>query len=134
MPHELLANHKTESLSDALQHDVNRLSAVIEEGIQRFKGPFAAGAKFTGLDAFLAPMVVRAVGYQLPVSPLSREYVDHLLRNPWLTDGFVRPEKSPGESLMRMKRTSTRHSRKRLSNRATVIDSARRPAFGSRET
>ena len=65
---------KAESLSDALQHDVNRLNAVIEEGIQRFKGPFAAGARFTGLDAFLAPMVVRAVGYQLPLSPLSREY------------------------------------------------------------
>ena len=63
---------KTESLSDALQHDVNRLNAVIEEGIQRFKGPFAAGARFTGLDAFLAPMVVRAVGYQLPCVQLSR--------------------------------------------------------------
>ena len=73
---------KTESLSDALQHDVNRLNAVIEEGIQRFKGPFAAGARFTGLDAFLAPMVVRAVGYQLPMSPLSREYLNHSLRQP----------------------------------------------------
>jgi len=86
---------KTESLSDALQHDVNRLNAVTEEGIQRFKGPFAAGAKFTGLDAFLAPMVVRAVGYQLPMAPISREYIDHSLRNPWLADWIRAAREEP---------------------------------------
>ena len=89
MPYERSLTIKAEGLSDALLRDVNRLNAVIEEAIQRFKGPFAVGARFTGLDAFLAPMVVRAVGYQLPLSPLSREYLHHSLRNPWLA-GWIR--------------------------------------------
>ena len=86
---------KTESLPDELQHDVNRLSSVIEEGIRRFKGPYAAGSRFTGLDAFLAPMVVRAVGYRLSLSTLSRGYVVHLLRNPWLAEWIRAAREEP---------------------------------------
>ena len=122
---------KTESLPDELQHDVNRLSSVIEEGMRRFKGPFAAGSRFTGLDAFLAPMVVRAVGYQLSLSRYPEDiWIIYSEILGWLS-GLERPERSPGENLMRMKRGFEEAPCERLSRRARAIGSKPLSVYGS---
>src|SRR5690606_8972966 len=49
----------------ALQRDLDRLSRLWSEGLARFGGPFLAGAAFTAVDAFFAPVAFRLQGYGL---------------------------------------------------------------------
>lgn len=69
-------------LSAKLKVDVARLDALWEQGLDRFGGPFLAGEKFTAVDAFYAPVAFRVQTFNLPISKVSRAYVDHLLAIP----------------------------------------------------
>ena len=52
-------------IAPALQSDVERIDALWREGLQRFGGPFLAGAQFTAADAFYAPVAFRVQTYGL---------------------------------------------------------------------
>jgi glutathione S-transferase len=49
--------------------DLARIDALWNEGLQRFGGPFLAGATFTGVDAFFAPVAFRVQSYLLSSAP-----------------------------------------------------------------
>lgn len=70
---------KMETISPALQKDIDRLNALWEDGLQRFGGPFLAGKGFSAVDAFFAPVAFRIQTYDLPVSDAARAYAEHLL-------------------------------------------------------
>ncbi|ACT07340.1 Glutathione S-transferase domain protein [Dickeya chrysanthemi Ech1591] len=70
------------TLTPALQSDIDRLNQLWQEGIQRFGGPFLAGAQFSAVDAFFAPVVFRAQTYGLPLTGAAAHYVSHLLAQP----------------------------------------------------
>ena len=53
----------------ALKRDVARIAEIFEQGLERFGGPFLAGAGFTAADAFFAPVVYRARSYSLELGP-----------------------------------------------------------------
>jgi len=66
------------------------------EGLERFGGPFLAGAEFTAVDAFFAPVAFRLQTYGLQLNatadayaarllalPAMREWYDAALREPW---------------------------------------------------
>ncbi|KAH7358750.1 glutathione S-transferase [Plectosphaerella cucumerina] len=55
--------------SDALAKDVARIDALWTEGLERFGGPWLAGASFTAVDAFYAPVVSRLQTYAITLSP-----------------------------------------------------------------
>jgi len=52
----------------ALQRDLDRISSLWAEGLARFGGPFLAGAAFTAVDAFFAPVAFRLQGYGLSLA------------------------------------------------------------------
>ena len=67
---------------DTLQRDVKRLDALWQEGLREFAGPFLAGAHFSAVDAFFAPMVFRVQTYDLPLSERSQAYIHEMLQQP----------------------------------------------------
>jgi glutathione S-transferase len=63
----------------ALERDIADLGDLWNDGLQRFGGPFLAGAEFTAADAFFAPVAFRVQSYSLPFDPVSMAYVSRLL-------------------------------------------------------
>ncbi len=79
--------------SDALKHDLWRLGDLWADGLDRFGGPFLAGAKFTAVDAFFAPVAFRAQSYGLEIEGPGSAYVALLLDLPpmrrWYAAGLA---------------------------------------------
>lgn len=66
-------------ISPAFQRDVDRLKELWNEGLTRFGGPFLAGEKFTAVDAFFAPVVLRVQSYGIVLDAVSAAYAQRLL-------------------------------------------------------
>ena len=66
-------------MPDALKADVARLSELWGEGLRWFGGPFLAGAQFTAVDAFYAPVAFRIQTYGLQLEPQATAYATRLL-------------------------------------------------------
>jgi len=62
-----------------LRQDIARIGALWNDGMRRFGGPFLAGAAFTAVDAFFAPVALRIQTYDLTLDPLSGAYSGRLL-------------------------------------------------------
>lgn len=79
----------------ALQRDIERIDELWTEGLNRFGGPYLAGSQFSAVDAFFAPVAFRVAGYGLPLSAVSKAYVQRLLGLPgmqeWATVGQQEP-------------------------------------------
>ena len=69
-------------VNDALQHDLNRITELFEQGLSRFGGPFLAGDSFSAVDAFFAPVAFRVQSYGLTLSASAMAYVQHLIQLP----------------------------------------------------
>ncbi|MBP6563859.1 MAG: glutathione S-transferase family protein [Neisseriaceae bacterium] len=67
-----------------LAQDLSRLDALWQSGLTQFHGPYLAGAEFSAVDAYFAPVVLRIVAYGLPLSVAAMAYVDTLLALPHL--------------------------------------------------
>ncbi len=59
--------------------DFARLSELWREGLRTFGGPFLAGARFTAVDAFFAPVAFRIRTYSPPLDEASLRYARMLL-------------------------------------------------------
>jgi glutathione S-transferase len=68
--------------SPALDRDVARLLELWNEGLERFGGPWLAGAEFTAVDAFFAPVVYRVRTYGLDVGVAGAAWVARMLDHP----------------------------------------------------
>ncbi|MFC3098194.1 glutathione S-transferase family protein [Alteraurantiacibacter palmitatis] len=64
-----------------LTRDVARVREIFEQGLERFGGPFLAGAQFTAIDAFFAPVAYRIRTYALDVGR-GQAWVDDILAHP----------------------------------------------------
>ncbi|HTV86263.1 MAG TPA: glutathione S-transferase family protein [Dyella sp.] len=73
----------------ALARDLVRLQELWQEGLQRFGGPYLAGAAFTAVDAFYAPVVFRIQSYGLEVDATARAYVQRMLALPSMQRWYV---------------------------------------------
>jgi glutathione S-transferase len=63
----------------ALQRDLDRLSALWNQGLGRFGGPWLAGRAFTAVDAFFAPVAFRVQTYGLELDAAAAAYAGRLL-------------------------------------------------------
>ena len=70
---------RLDSISAGLQHDLDRLDELWNEGLVQFGGPFLAGEAFTAVDAFFAPVAFRIQTYHLELSEPSITYSKRLL-------------------------------------------------------
>ncbi len=88
------------AISPALAQDIARIDEIWCGGLQRFGGPFLAGANFTGADAFFAPVAFRVHGYGLELSPPARDFAARLLALPamleWQTAALAEKWREPG--------------------------------------
>ncbi len=71
----------------ALRKDLARIDALWAEGQRRFGGPFLAGATFTAVDAFFAPVAFRMQTYGLPLA--ERAYAERLLALPAMREWYA---------------------------------------------
>ena len=65
----------------ALARDIARVRELFEEGLGRFGGPWLAGAQFTAMDAFYAPVAFRIRTHGLDVGA-AQAWVEHILDHP----------------------------------------------------
>jgi len=68
-------------MSPGLARNVSRVREIFEDGLDRFGGPWLAGAHFTAADAFYAPVAFRVRTYGLDVGR-GQAWVDHVLAHP----------------------------------------------------
>ena len=91
---------RLENVSEALQGEISRLDELWNEGLTRFGGPFLAGANFTAVDAFFAPVAFRVQTYGLKLSPAAQAYATRLLDLPamreWQADALAESWREPG--------------------------------------
>ena len=73
----------------ALLREWTRIDDLWNDGLARFGGPFLAGAGFTAVDAFFAPVAFRVQSYEPPLSTRSREYVNRLLSLPSMQEWYL---------------------------------------------
>lgn len=72
---------KPKPMSEGLMRNVARLREILENGLDRFGGPWLAGARFSAADAFYAPVAFRIRTYGLDVGK-GQTWVDHVLAHP----------------------------------------------------
>lgn len=106
-------------ITPALQKNIQRIDELWSEGLQRFGGPWLAGAEFSGVDAFFAPVAVRVQSYQLPLSAAAAEYAARLLALPAMQDWI--------EAALREPWREAEHEEE-LRRAGTVIEDLRLPA------
>lgn len=83
----------------ALARDVARLSELWTTGLRRFGGPLLAGAMFTAVDAFFAPVAFRIQSYGLALDAAAASYATRLLALPsmqrWYADALAETWREP---------------------------------------
>ncbi len=83
----------------ALKAEWARIDALWCEGLKRFGGPFLAGERFTGVDAFYAPVAFRVLTYSPELSATALSYAERLrtlgsMRD-WYTSALAEPWRDP---------------------------------------
>jgi len=105
-------------LPPALKQDVARVDELWSEGLARFGGPYLAGAEFTAVDAFFAPVAFRVSTYGLALGPAAAGYAQRLLSLPamqrWYTEALQEPWRDEAHE-EELKRYGTCVEDKRLS-------------------
>lgn len=74
------------SASPALERNVARLAELWAEGLDRFGGPWLAGADFTAVDAFYSAVAFRVRTYGLDVGAAGQAWVTRMLDHPAMRD------------------------------------------------
>lgn len=86
---------RLDSLTMPLTLELARLNELWSEGLAKFGGPFLAGARFTAVDAFYAPVAFRVQTYGLEMDLSSRQYLARLLElnsmQEWLAAALKEP-------------------------------------------
>lgn len=72
----------------ALEADLLRLRELWHEGLRRFGGPWLAGAAFTAVDAFFAPVAFRLQTYGIALDATTDAYAARLLMLPAMRDWY----------------------------------------------
>lgn len=80
-PMNLRAAYAETPVSEELQGDLDRISALWSFALARSGGPWLCGA-YSIADAFFAPVAARIAGYSLPVDAQSADYVARHLADP----------------------------------------------------
>lgn len=82
-------------IGEPLQADIARIGEIWTQGQAEFGGPYLAGADFSAVDAFFAPVVFRVQTFGLFPGGPARVYSEFMLQQPamqeWYTDALREP-------------------------------------------
>ena len=96
LPMNLKAMHPGFKVWAGAQADINRVTAIWRECLQRYGGPYLFGAAPTVADAMYAPVCTRFATYDVTLDPIAAAYRDLILRWPpmqeWSTAARTEPE------------------------------------------
>jgi len=85
-----------------LQKDIARIEELWCEGIEKFGGPFLAGAPFTAVDAFFCPVAFRVQTYGIKLNDTAATYAQRLLNLPamqqWQAAALLEPLEAEHEN------------------------------------
>lgn len=91
---------KLHEFPDGLKSNLARIQTLWTQGLDRFGGPFLAGADFTAVDAFFCPVAFRIQTYGLPLGRKARDYAERLLALPamreWYASALEETYREPG--------------------------------------
>ncbi len=76
-------------VSPALRRNLDRISELWTEGLDRYGGPYLAGPEFTAVDAFYAPVAFRIQTYGLGPGMAGSEYASRLLALPPMQEWYA---------------------------------------------
>lgn len=74
------------AIPPALQADIERIGELFAQGLDRFGGPWLAGAEFSAVDAFFAPVAFRVRSFGLDIGDKGRAWVGRILSHPAMVD------------------------------------------------
>lgn len=83
----------------ALEADLARLQSLWTEGLTRFGGPYLAGARFSAVDAFFAPVSFRLQTYGIVLDPTCDGYAAGLRALPAMQDWYTAALREPWRDL-----------------------------------
>jgi glutathione S-transferase len=75
--------------TDALRTEWKRVDDLWCEGLTRYGGPFLAGANFSAVDAFFAPVAFRAQSYSPTLTPAASAYVARQIERPYMREWYT---------------------------------------------
>ncbi|KAL2127652.1 hypothetical protein VTI74DRAFT_10363 [Chaetomium olivicolor] len=93
----------SEAFTEGLLKDLRRVDELWTEGLTRFGGPFLAGAEFTAVDAFYAPVVLRLqtyVGTREKLGETAKAYVERMLQLEGLKEWVEEALKEEGREVL----------------------------------
>ena len=67
------------TIDPTLANELTRLQSLWTSGLDRFRGPFLAGDKFTAVDAFYSAVVFRIQTYDIELNDTAQAYVNKML-------------------------------------------------------
>jgi len=80
---------KLKDFPASLERDLGRLTGLWTDGLQRFGGPYLAGATFGAVDAFFTPVAFRVQTYGLSLDPVAARYAACLKDLPAMQDWYA---------------------------------------------
>ena len=96
LPMNLKAKHDGFKVWAGAQADIERVTTIWKECLQRYGGPYLFGATPTTADAMYAPVCTRFATYDVKLDPVSAAYRDQMLRFPamleWANAARSEPE------------------------------------------
>ena len=96
LPMNLKVKHDGFKVWAGAQADIERVTTIWKECLQRYGGPFLFGTRPTTADAMYAPVCTRFATYDVKLDPVSAAYRDQMLRFPamleWANAARSEPE------------------------------------------
>ena len=96
LPMNLKSHHKDFKIWAGAQADIDRVTAIWRECLERYGGPYLFGKSPTAADAMYAPVCTRFSTYDVKLDPACAAYRDQMLKFPamleWIAAATSEPE------------------------------------------
>ena len=97
LPMNLKARHDGFKVWAGAQADIDRVSAIWRECVQRYGGPYLFGKAATVADAMYAPVCTRFATYDVKLDPVAAGYRDLMLKFPAMVEWTAAAKTEPEE-------------------------------------
>jgi glutathione S-transferase len=97
LPMNLKARHEGFKVWAGAQADIDRVTAIWRECLQRYGGPYLFGRTATVADAMYAPVCTRFATYDVKLDPAAAAYRDLMLKFPAMIEWTAAAKSEPEE-------------------------------------